>query len=287
MLAAVIQMRSTSDRAANLAQAEELLRRAAAQGAGLAMLPEHFALMQPEGSPPLDPEPLRGPLVQWLAGLARELGLWIVGGSFARRATRGARGARGARADQRRVYNTCPVIDDKGRLRAWYSKVHLFDLAIPGRRALLESAHVAPGRRLVVTQTPLGAMGLSICYDLRFPELYRRLRLKGAQVLAAPSAFTKLTGQAHWELLVRTRAVENCCYLLAAAQEGAHSPKRESFGRAMIVDPWGRILAECPPGPGLALAEVSPRELARQRRRLDSTQHARLLPAAWRQRETP
>jgi predicted amidohydrolase len=275
MLAAVTQMRSTMDRAANLRQAEELLCKSAEIGARLAMLPEHFAFMQPEGLPPRDPEPLRGPLVKWLSGLARELDLWIVGGSFAHQPK-----------GQKRVYNTCPLINPKGELTAWYSKIHLFDLAIPGSRKLTESAHVKPGRRLVVAQTPLGAMGLSICFDLRFPELYRRLRLRGAEILAAPSAFTKLTGQAHWEILIRARAVENCCFVMAAAQEGAHTPKRESYGRAMIVDPWGVILAECPPGPGLAVAEISSKEVERHRRRLDTTRLAKLFPAAWRKEES-
>ncbi len=275
MLTAVIQMRSTTDRAANLAQAEELLRKSAEKGACLAMLPEHFAFMQPEGKPPQNPETLQGPLVQWLSVLAREFKMWIVGGSFAHQPK-----------GQKRVYNTCPLINPQGELTAWYSKIHLFDLSIPNSRTLMESAHVKPGRRLVAAQTPVGVMGLSVCYDLRFPELYRRLRLKGATVFAAPSAFTKLTGQAHWELLIRTRAVENCCFVLAAAQEGAHTPKRESYGRAMIVDPWGRILAECPPGPGLALAHISTKEVKRHRHRLDSTMHAKLLPATWRKEET-
>lgn len=275
MLAAVIQMRSTTDRPANLAQAEELLRKAGKQGAKLAMLPEHFAFMQPEGRPPQDPETLQGPVVKWLSRLARELDMWIVGGSFAHR----PRGSEN-------VYNTCPLMDNQGKLVAWYSKIHLFDLNFAGSRALMESAHTKPGRRIVTADTPLGVMGLSICYDLRFAELYRRLRLKGAEILAAPSAFTKLTGQAHWEILLRTRAVENCCFVMAAAQEGAHAPRRESYGRAMIVDPWGKILAECPPGPGLALADVRAQDIKRHRKRLDSFKHARLLPASWRLKET-
>jgi predicted amidohydrolase len=275
MRAAVIQMRSTTDRDANLAQAGELVRQAARQGAGLAMLPEHFAFMQPEDKPPKNPETLQGPLIRWLSALACELGIWLVGGSFAHQ-------PRGSK----HIYNTCPVLDAQGRLTGWYSKIHLFDLAFAGSRALLESAYTKPGRRVVTTETPLGIMGLSICYDLRFPELYRRLRQRGAEILAAPSAFTKLTGQAHWEILLRARAVENCCYVLAAAQEGAHTKRRESYGRAMIVDPWGQILAECPPGPGLALAQIAPQDIKRHRRRLDSFRHARLLPAAWRTRET-
>lgn len=276
MIAAVIQMNSGPSRPDNLAQAGELLRAARAAGAGLAVLPEHFGCLRPEGTPWEAPEPLQGPTVAWLAGLARELGLWVLGGSFAQAPPR-ADGAAG------RVFNTSPLIDPQGRLRAHYQKIHLFDLALPGQRALRESATAKPGRRLALGDTPLGRMGLSICYDLRFPELYRRLRLRGATVLAAPSAFTKVTGQAHWEVLVRARAVENQCFMLAAAQWGPHGGGRESFGRAMIVDPWGEILAECPPGPGLACAEVEPQAVARVRRLLDSTAHARLLPAAWRE----
>lgn len=270
MIAAVMQMNSGPRRRANLAQAEELVRAARASGAELAVLPEHFGCLRPEGTPWAEPEPLKGPTVAWLGGLARELGLWIVGGSFAQ-----------ASPQPGLVYNTCPVLDPSGRLVAHYQKIHLFDLALPGRRALRESATALPGRRLALVDTPLGRLGLSICYDLRFPELYRRLRLKGATVLAAPSAFTKSTGQAHWEILVRARAIENQCFMLAGAQWGAHGQGRESFGRAMIVDPWGDILAECPEGPGLACAEVDPRALTRVRRLLDSTAHARLLPAAW------
>jgi deaminated glutathione amidase len=270
MIAAVLQMNSGPGRRANLAQAEGLLRAARAAGAGMAVLPEHFGCLRPEGTPWDAPEPLQGPTVAWLAGLARDLGLWIVGGSFAQ-----------ASARPGLVRNTCPVFDPTGRLVAHYQKIHLFDLALPGQRALRESVTALPGRRLALVDTPQGRLGLSICYDLRFPELYRRLRLKGATVLAAPSAFTKVTGQAHWEILVRAWAVENQCYMLAAAQEGAHGGGRESFGRAMIVDPWGEVLAECPPGPGLACAEVDPKAVAKVRRLLDSTSHARLLPAAW------
>jgi predicted amidohydrolase len=272
MIAAVIQMNSGPRRPANLAQAEELLRAARAAGAVLAVLPEHFGCLRPEGTPWEGTEPLAGPTVSWLAGLARELGLWIVGGSFAQ-----------ASPQPGLAYNTCPVLDPAGRMLAHYQKIHLFDLALPGKRALRESATAWPGRRLALVDTPLGRLGLSICYDLRFPELYRRLRLKGATILAAPSAFTKVTGQAHWEVLLRARAIENQCFMLAAAQWGAHGQGRESFGRAMIVGPWGEILAECPSGPGLACAEVDVRALAKVRRLLDSTVHARLLPSAWKE----
>jgi len=276
MLIAVIQMGSSAHKEHNLAQAKELLQSARDGGAGMAVLPEHFASIRDPHSLSMDPQPLKGPLVQWLGRQAQELGLWIVGGSFARLAPGHAR-----------VYNTCPLMDPQGRLVAYYDKIHLFDLGPPGHPALRESAQVRPGRRVVLAETPAGCLGLSICYDLRFPELYRRLRLKGAQILAAPSAFTVATGKAHWELLVRARAVENACYVLAAAQQGQHGGRRASFGQAMIVDPWGDILAQCPPGPGLALAQVEPRRVESSRRKLDSFSHARLLPRAWGSGERP
>lgn len=276
MKAAVLQMNSGPNRQANLKQAGRLLARAAKAGARLAVLPEHFSFMQTEGLLPKHPEALQGPLMGFLAQAAREHCMWLVGGSFSQKVP-----------GQRRVYNICPVLDPQGRLRAAYRKVHLFDLALPGQRPYKESVHTLPGRRLVVLDTPLGRLGLSICYDLRFPELYRRLRLKGAELLAAPSAFTRQTGRDHWELLVRTRAMENQCFLLAAAQYGRHGKDRQSYGHAMIVDPWGEIMAQCPAGPGLALAEISPKRLKQVRSRLDTLPHSRLLPSSWAPKERP
>ncbi len=273
MLCAVIQMTTTTGREANLEQAAGLLALARGQGARLAVLPEHFSYLAAMQDMPAAAEPLRGPTVAWLADKAREHGLWIVGGSFARKSS-----------DSSRTYNTCPVLNPSGELIAHYDKMHLFDLALPGQAVWEESRYVKPGRRLVTVRIPAGLMGLSICYDLRFPELYRRLRLRGAGVLAAPAAFTHATGRAHWEVLVRARAMENACYVLAAAQVGDHGGKRRSWGQAMIVGPWGEVLAACGDGPGVALARVEARGLAQARRKLDSTLHARLLPRAWRGR---
>jgi predicted amidohydrolase len=269
MIAAVLQMNSGPDRQANLLQAQDLLTQAAGHGAGLAVLPEHFGLLLPEGQAPAAAEPLAGPTLAFLAGQARQHRMWLVGGSFAQRGARG------------RLYNTSVLLDDQGRLQAHYQKIHLFDLGLPGQPALTESRFYSPGRRLVVADTPLGRLGLSICFDLRFPELYRRLRLKGAQVLAAPSAFTAATGREHWEVLARARALENQCYLLAAAQWGQHAPGRASHGQAMIVDPWGRVLAQCEPGIGLVCAEVRSQRVDRVRGLLDTVNLARLLPAGW------
>lgn len=272
MIAAVLQMNSGPHPQANLEQAAGLLAQAASQGARLAVLPEHFGLLLPEGQPPPSPEPLTGPLAAFLAGQARQHKLWVLGGSFAQQGAGG------------RLYNTSLLVDDQGRVRAHYQKIHLFDLGLPGQEALTESRHYSPGRRLVVADTPLGRLGLSICFDLRFPELYRRLRLMGAEVLAAPSAFTAATGRDHWELLVRARALENQCYMLAAAQWGQHAPGRASHGQAMIVDPWGRVLAQCPEGVGLACAEVRTQRVGRVRTLMDTASLARLLPSAWKKR---
>ncbi|MBU1275915.1 MAG: carbon-nitrogen hydrolase family protein [Proteobacteria bacterium] len=270
MRVAVIQMNSTGRRQDNLEQAGGLLAQAKLQGAQLAVLPEHFSFLAAMEKMPQAAEPLRGPTVAFLSGQARELGLWIIGGSFSRKSN-----------DPTRGYNTCPVIDPQGALVAHYDKIHMFDLAIPGQATWEESRYVKPGRRLVTADLPVGRVGLTICYDLRFPEIYRRMRLKGAGILAAPAAFTFATGKDHWELLVRARAVENSCYVLAAAQEGEHGGRRRSWGQAMIVGPWGEVLAQCGPGPRVALAEVNERGLAKARRKLDSSKHARLLPPAW------
>ncbi|MCF8031782.1 MAG: carbon-nitrogen hydrolase family protein [Desulfarculaceae bacterium] len=270
MLCAVIQMTSTVKRPENLEQAAALLASASSSGAKLAVLPEHFSYLDAMDQMPAVAEPLKGPTVKFLASQAKKHGLWIIGGSFARKSL-----------DPARAYNTCPVLDPSGELRAFYDKVHMFDLALPGQAAWEESRFVKNGRRLVTVDTPAGLVGLSICYDLRFPELYRRLRLKGATILAAPSAFTHATGKVHWEILARARAVENACYVLAAAQVGLHGGRRRSWGQAMIVDPWGEVLAQCGSEPGVALARVEPRGVERARRKLDSTNHARLLPRAW------
>ena len=271
MQVAVIQTNSTEQRRDNLEQASRLLAQAKAQGAKFAVLPEHFSFLSAMEKMPSVAEPLRGPTVAFLAEQARKLGLWIIGGSFSRKSD-----------DPTRSYNTCPVLNPRGELVAHYDKIHMFDLAMPGQATWEESRYVKPGRRLVTVELPLGTVGLSICYDLRFPELYRRLRLKGASILAAPAAFTHATGKDHWELLVRTRALENACYILAAAQVGGHGGGRRSWGQAMIVGPWGEVLAQCGDGPGVALAEVNPKGVAKSRRKLDSTGHARLLPGAWR-----
>jgi predicted amidohydrolase len=248
MKVAAIQMTSGPDVAANLEQARELLEEAAGGGARLAALPENFsfiglkdadkrAVAEPEGS---------GPAQDFLATTAQRLKLWIVGGTVPLRA--GADGRVGA---------ACLVYSSDGQRVGRYDKIHLFDVDIPGRtERYRESAHVAPGSAAVVLDTPAGRLGLSVCYDVRFPELYRHLSAAGAQLLAVPSAFTAPTGRAHWETLLRARAIENLCYVVAPAQSGFHPGGRETYGDSMIVDYWGRVLQRVPRGRGSAVADI-------------------------------
>ncbi len=274
IVAAVVQMTSTTDVERNLAKAEDLVARAATRGARFVGLPENFAFLRCEGEPVPDPQPLDGPWVQRMAALARRLEVTLLLGSLPERvpdseATPGPR-----------VRNTSLLLGPDGRTLAVYSKIHLFDVDLPGMEHIKESHTIAPGRDLVVADSPAGRVGLSICYDLRFPELYRTLAQRGARVLCVPAAFTERTGKAHWEVLLRARAVENLAYVLAPAQIGHHGPGRDSFGDAMIVDPWGSVVARVPDGEEVALADLDFARLERLRRELPALQHARLLDRA-------
>jgi deaminated glutathione amidase len=253
MKVAALQMTSGPDVTVNLAHARALLGAAAERGAKLAALPENFSFM---GLKDADKRAVAerdgsGPVQEFLAESARQLKLWIVAGTVP--LTSGADG---------RVAAACLVYAADGRRVARYDKIHLFDVDIPGRsESYRESAHVTPGSGPTVLDTPVGRLGLSVCYDVRFPELYRQLSALGAQLLAVPSAFTGPTGRAHWETLLRARAIENLCYVIAPAQSGFHPSGRETYGDSMIVDYWGRILARVPRGRGCAIAEI---DLARQ-----------------------
>jgi deaminated glutathione amidase len=248
MKVAAIQMTSGPDVGANLEQARALLEEAAAQGAQLAVLPENFAFM---GLKDADKRAVAeadgsGPAQDFLATTARRLSIWLVGGTLPLRA-----GADGRVAAASLVYSS------DGERVARYDKIHLFDVDIPGRvESYRESAHVAPGAGATVLDTPVGRLGLSVCYDVRFPELYRYLSAAGAQILSVPSAFTAPTGRAHWETLLRARAIENLCYVVAPAQSGFHPSGRETYGDSMIVDYWGRVLQRLPRGRGCAVAEL-------------------------------
>jgi deaminated glutathione amidase len=253
MKVAALQMTSSADVRANLAVAGELLEAAVSSGAALAMLPENFAFMglhdadkrkvaEPQG---------RGPIQDFLGETARRLRLWIVGGTVPLRMDA-----------QERVAAASLLFDGEGRLVGRYDKIHLFDVNIPGREErYFESANIAPGREPVVVDTPAGKLGLTVCYDMRFPELFRRLSAAGAQLFSVPSAFTAPTGRAHWETLLRARAIENLCYVIAPAQAGIHQSGRETYGDTLIVDYWGRVLGRKPRGQGIVVRDL---DLARQ-----------------------
>ena len=213
-----------------------------------------------------------GPMIEAILAMATEHRMWVVAGGLPERAA-GDPGAGPDAAGGERVYNTCVVVDPEGQIRGAYRKIHLFDVHIPGRAELMESAATAPGRDLVVCDSPLGRLGLSVCYDVRFPELYRELAARGAELLMVPAAFTAHTGAAHWHTLLKARAIENQCFVVAPAQVGRHNPARESYGHSIIIDPWGEVLAERPDGVGLAVAEIDLARLHEVRSQMPCQSH--------------
>jgi predicted amidohydrolase len=264
-LVAVVQMTSTADVERNLAVAEALVERAADRGAAFVGLPENFAFLRSEGQPVPEPQSLDGPWVRRMAALARRRHLTLLLGSLPERVE-----------GDTRIQNTSVLLGPDGATLAAYRKIHLFDIDVPGMEHLKESKTVRPGTELVVADTAVGKLGLSICYDVRFPELYRELTRRGARVLCVPSAFTERTGRAHWEVLLRARAIENLAWVLAPAQYGHHGEGRVSHGQAMIVDPWGQVTARVPDGEGVAVAELDLDRQDRLRRELPALAHARL-----------
>jgi deaminated glutathione amidase len=266
-LAAVLQMTSTSDEAANWRAARELVERAAARGARFVATPENTNYLGPHEEKVRRAEPLGGPTCERFAELARRLGIHLLLGSFNE-----------SSGEAGRCRNTSVLFAPDGAVLAVYRKIHLFDVDVSDELRFFESATVVPGAETVVVETPLGRLGLSICYDLRFPELYRRLAAAGAELLLVPSAFTLTTGKDHWETLLRARAIENQCWVLAPAQHGRHDDQglKESWGHAMIVDPWGQVVACASDGPGMALAEIDLERLARIRRAMPVASHRRL-----------
>jgi predicted amidohydrolase len=267
LVAAVCQMRSTSDGAGNLRQAEELVRAAAASGATFVATPENTNHLGPHAEKVRLAESLDGPCCELFSRLAAELSITLLLGSFNEKSP-----VKG------RCFNSSVLFGPSGARLAVYRKIHLFDVDVPGGVSFRESATVAPGTDVVVTETAFGAMGLSICYDLRFGELYRALVARGATVLTIPSAFTATTGKAHWEILVRARAIESQAFVIAPGQHGEHgdSGLRESHGHSMIVDPWGRILAEIPDGVGIAVATLDLAEVQRVRAAIPIAAHRRM-----------
>ncbi len=245
---AAVQMTSLADVAKNLETVGRLLRTARERGACLAVLPENFSFMgRNEAERRAKVERYGdGPVQAAIAALAREFGLWVIAGSQPLAVEGDSRPA-----------NACIVYDDKGKRVARYDKIHLFDVDLPGgREGYRESANAKPGTKPVLVDTPAGRVGLTVCYDMRFPELYRQLVSEGAEIFSVPSAFTGPTGRAHWETLLRARAIENLCFVIAAAQSGVHDSNRETYGDTLIVDHWGRVLARQPRGSGVVTAAL-------------------------------
>jgi deaminated glutathione amidase len=264
-LAAAIQMTTSSDKAANLDRAEALIRLAAARSARLVALPEVFNWRGKRPEEAAAAESLEGATLTLMGGLARELEIFLLAGSITEHVP-----------EQTRRYNTSVLFGPDGARLAVYRKIHLFDVDLPGRVTIKESDAKIPGAETVTAETSLGTIGLSICYDLRFPELYRRLTFAGARFLMIPSAFTFPTGEAHWDTLIRARAIENQCYVIAPAQFGANVHGFSDYGNSMIVDPWGRVLARASDQEGVVVAPVDLDYLERVRRELPSLTHARL-----------
>ena len=268
MRVAICQMRSGVDLSANLAAAQALLVEAAEAGADIAVLPELFDYLGPRSGIPDVADALPGGTASsMLSGVARERRMWIVGGSIQER-------------DGDRIYNTAPLFDRTGELVARYRKIHLFDVDLDGQPPFRESATFTPGTELVTHPVEDLRIGLSICYDLRFPELFRGLMALGAELFVLPAQFQHQTGVAHWEVLLRARAIENQCFVAAAAQWGEFgSPEepRRSYGRSMVVGPWGDVLVEAPEeGSGVWTAELDLAELRRVRKALPALDHRRL-----------
>lgn len=262
---AALQMASGPNVAGNLSEARRLIEKAVAQGARLVVLPEFFSIMGMKDADMVAAreQPGSGVMQSFLAEMARKHSIWVVGGSIPLVANA-----------PDKIRNTCLVFDELGKQVARYDKMHLFNLDL-GNEHYHEANTVEAGNQVVVVDSPFGRIGLAICYDLRFPELFRAM--KNVDIVVLPSAFTATTGKMHWETLVRARAIENLTYVIAAAQGGYHVNGRETHGHSMIVDPWGRVLDELPRGSGMVLAEVNPSYQASLRASLPALTHRTLV----------
>ncbi|NJK38043.1 MAG: carbon-nitrogen hydrolase family protein [Oscillatoriales cyanobacterium SM2_3_0] len=262
-VAAAIQMTSLPDLQKNLAEAEELIDLAVRQGAELVGLPENFPFMGEEVEKLAQAEAIAQNTEEFLRRVAQRFQVMLLAGGFP------------VPAGEGKVYNTALLVDANGNELARYQKVHLFDVNLPDGNTYQESSTVRAGQQFppVYPSEQLGNLGLSVCYDVRFPELYRHLSDKGAEVLFVPAAFTAYTGKDHWEILLRARAIENTCHVIAPAQTGCHYGRRYTHGHAMIIDPWGMILADAGDQPGAAIAEIQPSRLEQIRLQMPSLQH--------------
>jgi deaminated glutathione amidase len=266
----IIQMNSQDDKQANIAAALDLIDRAAEVGARLVALPEVWPYLGPDDVNRNPAEPIPGPITELLAQRARRHGIYVHGGSIYE-----------TRPGDPGMYNTTVMIDPTGEIIARYSKIHMFDVVLDGVAEYRESATVTPGDEVVVTEIDGILVGLAICYDLRFPELFRILALKGAQAIMLPAAFTLTTGKDHWEALIRARAIENGLYMIAPAQWGTHPPGNWCYGRSMVVDPWGTVMTTASDGVGIAHATVDPSRVAMVRRQIPSLANRRPEAYSW------
>ena len=270
MWVAVVQMHSTTDVRHNRQRARQLIQEAAQHGARLVALPEHFAYLGPnETATPPTAQPLDGPLIQEFRQLAAELRIYLLLGTFPELTAAGPK-----------PYNTAVLLSPQGEHLASYRKIHLFDITISGRPSHHESRYVQAGHEMVTVSLAPEAftLGLAICYDVRFPELFRALVRRGAEVIILPAAFMMHTGKDHWEVLLRARAIENQVYILAPAQFGHYGPERECYGRSLIVDPWGLVLAQAPDGEEVIYARLDRQRLHQIRSALPCLEHRRLPP---------
>ena len=266
-----VQMNSRSDKGANLATAERLIDEAAEKGARLVGLPEYVSYLGPTALHEANAEPIPGPTTERFAAKARQHGIYLLGGSILERSDTPGR-----------YYNTSTFFNPDGEIQATYRKIHLFDIDITGNVSANESATILPGDRAITVEMDGHRLGLTICYDLRFPELYRMLALDGAEVVFVPAAFTLFTGKDHWHTLLRSRAIENQCYVLAPAQIGPHDPNAQCYGHALVADPWGTIIADAPDHEGVVIADIDFDYLQQVRTQLPSLANRR--PSAY-QRE--
>ena len=271
MRAAAVQLNSNEDKDRNLAAADELTRAAAADGAQLVVLPEKFNVLGTHEHYAEGAEPLDGRTISWARAVAGELGIDLVAGSIVER-----------REGREKFSNTCVHVSPDGDIRAVYRKIHMFDVVV-GDTEYRESASEEPGEEIVVSELGDGEpLGLTVCYDLRFPELFRILAVRGATVVSLPAAFTKITGQAHWEILIRARAIENQVFMVAAGQVGVHPENKESYGNSMIVDPWGEVLARVTDdGPGYCVADLDFNRQAEVRDKLPSLANRQAATYVW------
>jgi deaminated glutathione amidase len=271
--AACVQFTAARDYEPNIRVVSDLVRRARDAGADLVLTPENTGLMEPIGK--LRREKARDaanhPVLAALREVARETGAWLLLGSVAVDIS----GEPGIREGERRLANRSYLIDAKGGIVAHYDKIHMFDVDLAGGESYRESNAFRPGGRAVLAETSWGVLGMTVCYDLRFPQLYRALAQAGADFLAIPSAFTVPTGKAHWHVLLRARAIENGCYVLAPAQWGEHAEGRRTYGYSLIVDPWGEVLADAAEGVGIVSAQIDLARIAEARRMVPSLKHDR------------